>query len=239
MGMSHRLLINVPGGVTPAERSERFERPLRDALRRAGRVGNVAGAGTLLKVRDGAEIAGCDIEVTTADLDRALRAVRDVLAQAGAPDGTTVRLAESQALVLTVGPGGVVQAPPPGRGEQQRDAWPWQAGEVLQYRLRPGRYVLLHALSTAEWPAVRVLDWVGDAPPPGAAVRRLAAAPGGRGGIRDVFLFAGPTAHDLDPSRLTRTGVTVAPESVMGRRPRFRGFESWSAFDRFLAEVFG
>ncbi len=84
------LTVHVPGNILPVDRGARFADPLDAALRAAG-VGELGDEGTQMDLVDGRYVVvGCDIHLTVSDTARALAIIQRVLADAGAPAGTTI-----------------------------------------------------------------------------------------------------------------------------------------------------
>src|SRR5437879_57403 len=137
--MPTSLLIHLPGSIEPLERGDRFEDPLDRALQARGKLGRCTGGGTTFDVVAG--ITGCDIEVEVKDLARALPVVRDALATANAPAGTTVTDPDADKVLLRFTKSGVRESAPSRRPAPRRfaDSCPWPTGEVLAYHLRRDR----------------------------------------------------------------------------------------------------
>jgi hypothetical protein len=125
-----------------------------------------------------------------------------------------------------------------------RPAGDWKACDVVAYRLRSGRLVLLHIVNPVRGslagnpPIFAVLDWIGDDPPDAAAVRRLALKYNPR--IKTsrypyVFMPVGRPDKKL-AARATPLGVNRKPHAkVTG------GFDAflWKDLDAYLAEQLG
>jgi hypothetical protein len=231
------LIISLPGDIDPEERSERFGGLLEEAFQQAGDIGQVVGGGTMLAAQAGCQIVGADIQVEVTDLERGLSVMGDVLARAGAPQGTTVYFTDSGEVVLSVNSEGVVHRSPLNASGRTHTSCPWEEGELVGYQLSPGVHVLLHALRATGWPVVRILDWVGNKLPPEETMRQLLANTSPRPALRFLFLFLGYLGRELDPNRVVHTGVTVAATS--STEDSVKGLRSWAEFDHFLAEVFG
>jgi hypothetical protein len=123
----------------------------------------------------------------------------------------------------------------------RRDSCPWEVGDVLAYRLRSRRYVLLHIVNPGQGslagnaPIFAVFDWIGHTPPDAAVIERLPLKTLPRG--PDVYEFAtvGPKSKDL-AERLTSLGVKRKPHrQVTGGFAAFL----WKDLDRELKERFG
>jgi hypothetical protein len=126
--------------------------------------------------------------------------------------------------------------------KRREPAGDWRVGEVLAYRLRSGRLVLLHIVNPGRGslagnaPIFAVLDWIGDTPPDAAAIRSLPLKnhPNctGAGSEPHVFMAVGRLDKKL-AARLTPLGVKRKPHAkVTG------GFEAflWKNLDGELAK---
>ena len=141
--MPDQPTIHIPGDIQPFERGDRFEDPLDQALRAAGRLGKCVGGGTAM---DAKQVTRCDVEVEVKDRAKAVPVIRKVLSAAAAPPGTTVTDADSGKVLLRYSAAGVkaFALPNPVKKKRFVDRIPGQPGEVVAYRLTRDRFVLLH-----------------------------------------------------------------------------------------------
>jgi hypothetical protein len=96
------VYVMIPGDIQPLMRGERFEDPLAEVLKAAG-LGSVSGGGSQLDdpYPDGRpRVAFCGIDIDVVDLDRALRAIRQKLAELDAPAGTELHYTVGATLLL-------------------------------------------------------------------------------------------------------------------------------------------
>jgi hypothetical protein len=91
MDFRHVVIARMYEHIEPMDRGDRYEDPLQTALE-AGNLGRVTGGGSQLNELGGIEFA--DVEIELADLDDALRVVREALEKAGAPQGSEIIHAE-------------------------------------------------------------------------------------------------------------------------------------------------
>lgn len=93
----HFFYILLHEHIGPAERGEKYEDPLAEAL---GELGEVTGGGSQLG--EGKSIAFCGIDVVVNDRDRGLKVIRQCLRSLGAGDDTIIEeyLPEFQMLRL-------------------------------------------------------------------------------------------------------------------------------------------
>lgn len=84
----HFFYVHIPGNIAPEDRVARFENPLRTALDKAG-LGQVAGGGSLFGTDKAIVSIGIDVIVTKHD--EGLEAVRKVLIEGKAPEGTRIK----------------------------------------------------------------------------------------------------------------------------------------------------
>jgi hypothetical protein len=87
MDFRHVVIARMYEHIEPMDRGDRYEDPLQTALE-AGNLGRVTGGGSQLNELGGIEFA--DVEIELADLDDALRVVREALEKAGAPQGSEI-----------------------------------------------------------------------------------------------------------------------------------------------------
>jgi hypothetical protein len=120
------------------------------------------------------------------------------------------------------------------------DRGPWEVGDVLAYRLRSRRHILLHIVNPGRGrlegapPIFAVLDWIGVTPPDAAVIKHLPLKTCPGGSLVYEFMPVGPKSKDLAERFL--------PVSVK-RKPHRRvtgGFEAflWRDLDRNLKEMF-
>jgi hypothetical protein len=121
------------------------------------------------------------------------------------------------------------------------DSSPWEVGDVLAYRLRSRRHVLLHIVNPGNGslagnpPIFALLDWIGATPPDAAAIKRLALKTNPTGSGPYEFMTVGPKSKDL-AERLISLGVHRKPHrQVTGGFGAFL----WKDLDRNLKEAFG
>ena len=79
--------IRIPEPLYPAERGEKYEEPLAEALR-AAQLGKVNGGGQQLG--EGNSIVYCGVDVILTERVRGLEVLREVLPRLGAPAGTVI-----------------------------------------------------------------------------------------------------------------------------------------------------
>jgi hypothetical protein len=129
--------------------------------------------------------------------------------------------------------------------KRREPAGDWRVGEVLAYRLRSGRRVLLHIVNpgrgslAGKAPIFAVLDWIGDTHPAATAIQSLPLKNDpnriGTGSEPYVFMPVGRLDKKL-AARLTPLGVQRKPHAkVTG------GFEAflWKNLDGELARQLG
>src|SRR5262245_17939468 len=73
------LVLHVPEEVEPLDRGDRFEDPLDEALKKAGKLGRCVGGGTSFVLEPDFKITGCDVELEVTDLARALKVIQKTL----------------------------------------------------------------------------------------------------------------------------------------------------------------
>ncbi len=83
----HFFYVRIPGDIRPAERGERFETPLDEALATHD-LGEVTGGGSQLAEGLTIEFSGIDVVVT--DREQGLRLILDTLCSLDPPRGTVV-----------------------------------------------------------------------------------------------------------------------------------------------------
>jgi hypothetical protein len=117
----------------------------------------------------------------------------------------------------------------------------WFAGEVLAYRVRSGRIVLLHLVNPGRGslggkpPIFAVLDWIGTSPPDAAAIKRLPLKTNARNGAPIEFMTVGRLLK-AKAERLVALGVRrKTHRKVTGGFPAFL----WKELDRHLKEQLG
>lgn len=81
----HFFYVLVRESLDPAQRGEKYEDPLSDAL---GELGEIVGGGSQLGDND--TIAFCGIDVVVNDRDRGLRDIRRCLVKSGARSDTVI-----------------------------------------------------------------------------------------------------------------------------------------------------
>jgi|SRR3954463_9332431 hypothetical protein len=81
----HFFCILIPEPLKPAERSEKYENPLSDAL---GELGEITGGGSQLG--EGDTIAFCGLDIVVNHREHGLRAIRQCLRSCGAPSNTII-----------------------------------------------------------------------------------------------------------------------------------------------------
>lgn len=125
--------------------------------------------------------------------------------------------------------------------KKRRETCPWEVGDVLAYRLRSRRIVLLHIVNPGHGnlagnpPIFAVLDWIGTTPPDAAAIKRLPLKLNPRGSAPFEFMTVGPKSKEL-ADRLLPLGEKRKPH-----RQATGGFCAflWKDLDRNLKEAFG
>jgi hypothetical protein len=79
--------IRIPESLHPADRGEKYDEPLAEALH-AARLGKVTGGGQQLS--EGNSIVLCGVDVELHERVRGLAVLRDLLPRLGAPAGTVI-----------------------------------------------------------------------------------------------------------------------------------------------------
>jgi hypothetical protein len=241
--MAESLFIHIPGVNGPPACADRFVNALDRALRTRGKLGQCVDGVATLDLNS--EITQCDIEVEVKDLAKALPVIRDALADEQAPPGTTVAHPDTDKVLLRFINSGVrVSAPPILRPKQKGfvDPCPWEPGEVLAYRIRHERYVLLHAYGSDGFgPLFWVPEWCGPKIPADEKIRRLVRKKQEFWRLGYVFRAWQTREGDRDDRRLIRTGVVIPPPAggVRGWVPGMVEVRPWKVFERMLKEVFG
>ena len=116
----------------------------------------------------------------------------------------------------------------------------WVVGEVLAYRLRSRKIVLLHIVnpdqgSLAGPPIFAVLDWIGNTPPDAAIIKRLSLKSYPRTEIPVEFMTVGRLVKAM-AERFTSLGVQRKPHrKVTGGFGAFL----WKDLDGYLKQQFG
>jgi hypothetical protein len=116
----------------------------------------------------------------------------------------------------------------------------WVVGEVLAYRLRSRKIVLLHIVNMGRGrltgpPIFAVLDWIGKTPPDAAVIKRLPLKAYLRSGAPVEFMAVGRLVKAM-AERFTSLGVQRKPHrKVTGGFPAFL----WKDLDRELKETCG
>jgi hypothetical protein len=117
----------------------------------------------------------------------------------------------------------------------------WFAGEVLAYRLRSGRIVLLHLVNPGRGslggkpPIFTVLDWIGKSPPDTAEIKQLSLKCYAGSADPIEFMTVGRLLK-AQAERLVALGVRRKPHrKVTGGFPAFL----WKELDRHLKELLG
>lgn len=91
MDFPHVVIARMYEHIGPIDRGDRYEEPLQTVLESMN-IGRVTGGGSQLNELGGIEFA--DVEIELANLDDALRVVREALEKAGAPQGSELIHAE-------------------------------------------------------------------------------------------------------------------------------------------------
>ncbi len=122
----------------------------------------------------------------------------------------------------------------------RENASSWLVGEVLAYRLRPLKIVLLHIVNPGRGsldraPIFAALDWIGKTPPPAAAIKRLPLRFNPRNGALIEFMPVGRLLK-AQAERFASLGVQRKPHrKVTG------GFDAflWKELDSHLKQECG
>jgi hypothetical protein len=177
---------------------------------------------------------------------KALRIIHQGSSLARWAEGDPMSLKRRQAALEKLGRQLHSPQPSPKEFRKRREpAGDWRVGEVLAYRLRSGRLILLHIVNPGRGnlagnaPIFAVLDWIGDTHPDEAAIQTLPLKnhPNwvGTGSEPYVFMTVGRLDKKL-AARLTPLGVKRKPHAkVTG------GFEAflWKNLDGELAKQMG